>query len=101
MLEHAFLAPERLALAAAPAQAVAEPWFQGQRHPWNILAGSLAVEVLEWLRADEALVPGSPEFAALAISFQAARQDAKSEEGRKFIMAGAMCNNICAIQNTS
>ena len=88
VLDQAFLAPERFALADGKA------FFQGQRHPWNLLAGSMAVEVLEWLRADEALVPGSPEFAALAVSFDAARNDAKSEQGRKFIMAGAMADTI-------
>jgi len=82
--KHAFTAPERF-----------EPHlqtlsYQGHRHPWNILVGTLAVEVLEWLRADAALRPGSDEFAALEVNFEAKRKNAKSEEGRKFILAGAL-----------
>ena len=53
-------------------------------------AGTLAVEVLAWLRADDSLRPGSPEFEALALDFFAARKNAKSEEGRKFILSGAL-----------
>ena len=80
--EHTFLAPWRLALRG--------PCFSGQRHPWNIRSGNLSVEVLAWLRADDALVPGSPSFEALAIDFfvAPARKNCKAEEGRKFILAG-------------
>ena len=86
----AFVAPEWFALRPPPGEASAEPCFQGSRHPWNIRVGTLAVEVLDWLRADEALKPGSPEFAALQVDFRAKRGNAKSEEARKFIMAGAL-----------
>ena len=101
VLEHAFLSPERFVLVPAPGGAVGEPSFQGKRHAWNITKGTLAVEVLEWLRADAALRPGTPEFRALAIDFHAARKDAKSEFGRKFVLganmdeqnqSGSMCN---------
>ena len=78
--EHTFLAPWRLALHG--------PCFPGQRHPWNIRSGNLSVEVLAWLRADDALVPGSPAFEALAVDFSAVRQNCKSEQDRKFILAG-------------
>ena len=88
--EHAFQAPERFCLIPQPGGRRGEPSFQGRRHPWNICAGTLAVEVLEWLRADDSLRPGSPQFEALAVDFFAARRDAKSEEGRKFILAGAV-----------
>ena len=58
--DHAFFAPERFALHSNM------PCFQGSRHPWNMLVGATAAEVLEWLRGDAALQPNSPEFAALA-----------------------------------
>ena len=77
------------------------PCYQGRRHAWNLCTGSLAGEVLEWLRSDEALQPGSDALAALKVSFQAKRADAKSEEGRKFIMSGAMegcaSSSMCAL----
>ena len=88
--EHAFQAPERFSLVPPPGGRLGEPSFQGRRHPWNMCAGTLAVEVLAWLRADDSLRPGSPEFEALAIDFLAGRKDAKSEAGRKFILAGAL-----------
>ncbi len=103
---HAFLAPSRFGLQTLPApmgpnDAAPENSFQGSRHPWNICVGEMAVEVLDWLRDDEALRPGTPAFQALAVDFQAARRDAKSEEGRKFIMAGAVgecgSGNMCGL----
>ena len=39
---------------------------------------------------DEAPQPGSPAFEALAVDLDATRPNVKSEEGRKFIMAGAL-----------
>ena len=63
----------------------------GVRHDWNLRAGNLAPEVLEWLRADVALTPGTPEHRALGLDgFDVATGNVKSEEGRKFILAGAM-----------
>ena len=82
--KHAFTAPERFEPHLRNA------CFQGHRHPWNILVGTTAAEVLEWLRADAALRPGTDEFAALAVDFSAKRKDAKSEQGRKFIMSGVL-----------
>ena len=87
----AFARPELFAARPAPAgRGFGEAFYQGARHPWNICVGAFAAEVLAWLRADPALQPGSPEFAALAVDFGAKRSDAKSEEGRKFILAGAL-----------
>jgi hypothetical protein len=51
-----------------------------------MLVGNVGVEILEWLRADFANQEG------LKVDFKAARGDAKSEEGRKFILAGRMVN---------
>jgi hypothetical protein len=91
----AFVAPERFAMHGG------SPHYQGNRHPWNIRVGIVAAEVLEWLRAEEALQPGTPAFMALGVDFGAARKDAKSEEGRKFIMAGALgkcgTSSMCAL----
>ena len=87
--DHAFVVPERFALRPPPG-GEGEPCYQGARHPWNLADGTLATEVLEWLRADDALQPGSSAFRALGVDFQAARGNAKSEENRKFIMAGAL-----------
>jgi len=83
ILKHAFVEPRSFGLHCAT------PCFQGSRHPWNIVVGSMAPEVLEWVRGDPALQPGSPEFVALGVDFLARRKNAKSEEGRKFILAGA------------
>ncbi len=44
--------------------------FHGARHPWNVVRGDMAQEVLEWLRSELALTPGSLEFAALGVSFE-------------------------------
>lgn len=46
-----------------------EAAWQGHRHPWNILVGCMAPEVLRWLRADVALTPGSDAWQALGVSF--------------------------------
>ena len=102
LLRNGFLRPERFARRPSGSEGTC---FQGARHSWNLCEGALAVEVLHWLRGDPALVPGSEEFRALAVSFTAQREDAKSEEGRKFIMAGAMegCSStsMCALSLAS
>ena len=82
--DHAFVVPERFELLSSCA------CFQGSRHPWNIHVGTAATEVVEWLRADPALQVGTPAFQALAVDFAAKRKNAKSEENRKFILAGAL-----------
>jgi len=97
---------------------------QGKRHPWNLLAGDLSPELLNWLRADKSLQPGTAEFERLGVAFEGhriagnresakhgqgalavigeaphckcfvliaveqRRTNTKTEEGRKFIMAG-------------
>lgn len=96
--DHSFAVPERFALKPSGPDGGS---YQGARHTWNICEGTLAVEVLEWLRADPALVPGSAAFMALGVDFQAQRADAKSEMNRKFIMAGAFegcgSGNMCGL----
>ena len=87
--DHGFISPTRFNLHGGSC-------LQGNRHPWNVCVGTVAVEVLQWLRADSALRPGSPEFQALAIDFQAKRKDCKSESGRKFILAGALGDDCCS-----
>ena len=82
-------------LVAATSQGPAV--WQGQRHPWNMLAGCMAPEVLAWLRADPALSPGTPEFAELGLMFEGERKGAKTEEGRKFILSGfvgSACSSV-------
>ena len=68
--------------------------FTGARHEWNVLTGVVSPDVLGWLRSDKAFVPGSPEHEALRIDFGdiSDRDDAKSEEERKYILAGALGN---------
>ena len=84
VLEHNFVNPERFGLFQG------KPWFQGVRHPWNLCVGTVGTEVLEWLRADPALLPGSPQFAALGQDFLTMNRNTKSEEGRKLIIGGAL-----------
>ena len=77
--------------------------FAGRRHEWNILHGTLAAEVLQWLRADPVLQPGSALFQELQVDFHATgRANVKCEAGRKFIMAGAVggdcgSNTMCGL----
>lgn len=86
-------------MAGQPGKSAEDVDFQGIRHEWNMLTGSMAPEVLSWLRADEALNPGTAAFAALGVAFTGSRSDAKTEERRKFIMAGAMVANIASSSN--
>ena len=95
-----FVAPWRFPLYCT--RALRNSFYQGQRHPWNVCMGIVAVEVLEWLREDSALTPGSPEFLKLAVDFNAKRKDAKSEENRKCILAGSLgeacgTNSMCGL----
>jgi hypothetical protein len=67
--------------------------YQGERCPWNILHGEVGSDVLKYLQGDPALTPGHPDFKALRINFKlakGARENAKSELGCKYIMAGHM-----------
>ena len=64
--------------------------WKGNRHDWNILVGEIAPEVLEWLRADPVLTPGTDEFKAMQVTFTGSSTTVKTEEKRKWIKAGAM-----------
>lgn len=101
----AFLASDGLVLAGAAEGGDlclrGQPSWRGARHDWNILSGSLSMEVLQWLRSEPALQPGTEEWAGLGLDFKASTARVKTEFGRKFIMAGslgsscgtsAMCN---------
>ena len=44
--------------------------MEGSRHQWNVLVGMMAPEMLQWLRADETLTPGTDAFDSLDISFE-------------------------------
>ena len=101
ILESAFMAPTRFPLwsprgfpAASPShfpqEFGASDFFQGERHPWNICVGVVSPDVLAWLRADDALVPGTPAFESLNLGWVSERRNIKSEEGRKFILAGSL-----------
>lgn len=90
---HEFVLPERFGLGGRFKEEwgfvlAASPSFEGARHPWNVLEGSVAPEVVRWLQGDPALLPGSDEHKALDISFTAARENVKCEEGRKFVRSG-------------
>jgi hypothetical protein len=117
VLEHSYLKPERFCLggwtrsspsggfvpaAASPSGGfvpaansqsrgfvpAAAASFEGRRHRWNVLQGEMSAEVLCFLQADPALMPSTDEHAALELGFTAKRKDARSEEGRKCIIAG-------------
>jgi hypothetical protein len=91
---HMYLHPERLGLGGTVegdrlaergfVPLVAPKSFRGTRHDWNVLAGNVGVETVEWLRRDFA----NKEH--LKVDFEAARGDAKSEAGLKYILAGKM-----------
>jgi hypothetical protein len=70
--------------------------YSGLRHPWNVLTGTIGIEVLTWLRLD------LDDPSSLDIDFEAARVNAKSEAKRKFILAGKMTSepaskSMCAL----
>ncbi len=91
---HMYLHPERLGLGGTVegdrlaergfVPLVAPESFRGTRHDWNVLAGNVGVETVEWLRGDFA----NKEH--LKVDFEASRGDAKSEAGLKYILAGKM-----------
>ena len=89
-LQSDFVVPSqlRLPLGAPPGVRV----FAGSRHPWNMLVGSMDVPVLQWLRADFV----GPDAVQLDLDFSATRPDVKTEEGRKFIMAGRMTHDTAS-----
>ena len=90
---HDFAWPERFQLGGRYREGcgfvpAASPAFEGVRHKWNVLEGSVATEVVHWLQADPVLQPDTDEYAALDISFDARRANVKCEEGRKFVHSG-------------
>jgi hypothetical protein len=58
----------------------------------------LAEDVLAWLQEEEALQVGSAQFRDLKVSFDARRasNNVKTEENRKFIMAGSLAGGSCS-----
>ena len=87
----------------------ASPCWQGFRHPWNILVGALAPEILAWLRADDCFVPGTAAFDQLGLTFTSPSVgksgNVRTEGGRKFIMSGsvggsACCGSMCTMDVT-
>lgn len=72
--------------------------WEGARHPWNVLQAEISPDVLEWLQSDSVFDERSEEFKALAIDFKCSRANVKTEEGRKFILAGALGGGSCSTQ---
>ena len=75
--------------------------FTGSRHSWNMRAGQLSGEVLQWLLADPCFRKGSPQNEILqAVLDGRETRRGKVEEGRKVIVSGhvgssctsSMCN---------
>jgi hypothetical protein len=95
--QHVFLNPLRFGLGGCTASAATfrrgfEPVrrivpYTGIRHPWNLLTGTIGAETLKWLQQD------FDDTGPMDIDFTASRRDVKTEEGRKFIMAGRMAND--------
>ena len=57
---------------------------QGKRHTWTILAGDMGPELLEWLRAEKSLQPGTVEFERLGVAFEGSRRAGHGERARHF-----------------
>lgn len=77
-LECKFLHPEAMALAGRPADIppsslakglAGEASHKGSRHAWNIVAGCIAPDVLDWLRAEPALQMDSEAWKELGVTF--------------------------------
>ena len=74
-----FLHPEVMALTGRPADIppnttamglAGEASHAGVRHAWNMVAGCLSPDVLDWLRADSVLQPGSEAWKELGVTFE-------------------------------
>ena len=76
----------------APAASANAGRFSGVRHQWNVKVGVLAPEILQWLREDPALTPGTPEFEALNIPMKHGKSSkrTRTEQDRKRIIAGKL-----------
>ena len=72
--------------------------FQGRRHPWNMLVGTVGPETLQWLRADPFF---SSERRITKLAYDGKSDRSKTEEGRKLIIAGRMgkcaTSSMCAL----
>ena len=60
----------------------------GSRHPWNVLVGRMAPELLHWLQCDEAFVPGTAAFQAWGLRFEGEGSGWRTEDGQKFVLSG-------------
>ena len=88
--QHAFIQISGFELGGVAAEVVGNPAWKGNRHDWNIKVGEIAPEILEWLRADPALTPGTAEWAALGVQFTGKSNSVKTEANRKWIKGGSM-----------
>jgi len=91
--------------------------FGGMRHSWVVRAGVFAAEVVEYVRNDPCLMPGTPEWAALGVAFlpkgepprkpkagakkARARAQTKTEQGYKWSMGAkapeGSSSNMCGL----
>ena len=60
----------------------------GARHPWNVLVGRMAPELLHWLQSEEAFVPQTSAFQALGLCFEGEGPGWRTEEGQKYVLSG-------------
>jgi hypothetical protein len=101
-VEHSYLHPLRFALGGFLEADVAgrrgfvlppQEVYQGARHPWNILTGTMGVETVTWLRLDL----DSEGVSSLNIDFgAAARPDVRAEDKRKFVLSGKLCSDVAS-----
>jgi hypothetical protein len=98
---HSYLHPLRFALGGHPEAdedgrrgfVLSPPEvYQGARHPWNILTGTMGVETVQWLRLDL----DAEGVSSLNIDFEAARPDVRAEEKRKFVLSGKLCSDVAS-----
>ena len=71
-LRHEFFEPGSFKLGGVVSRgtgASCQKTWEGRRHGWNVLVGCMAPEVLEWIRDDDALRPGSQAWQALGVQF--------------------------------
>jgi hypothetical protein len=67
--------------------------YQGARHPWNILTGTMGVDTVTWLRQDL----DSEGVSALNIDFAAVKSpNARSEDDRKYVVSGKLCTDVAS-----
>ena len=67
------------------------PLKQGRRHPWTMQLGFMTPEVLEWIRGDEALTPGTSVYKGLRLDFkEGSSTKRRLEEQRKALLPGSL-----------